>query len=64
MWLATRTVEQNEKPSTNGACTRALPEENGMQSFKTVWPGAMVSYRGEESPIQFFGSEVPKLARP
>ena len=57
-----QTVGQNEQALYERGLqfTRIAFEENGMQSFKTVWPGAMVSYRGEESPIQFFGSEVPQ----
>ena len=54
-----QTVGQNEQALYERGLqfTRIAFEENGMQSFKTVWPGAMVAYRGEESPIQFFGSE-------
>ena len=57
-----QTVGQNEQALYERGLqfTRIAFEENGMQSFKTVWPGAMVAYRGEESPIQFFGSEVPQ----
>ena len=57
-----KTVGQNEQALFERGLkfTRIAFEENGMQSFKTVWPGAMVAYRGEEAPIQFFGSEVPQ----
>ncbi len=33
--------------------------ENGAQSSKRIWPGAIVEYRGKEYPIQFFKTDFP-----
>lgn len=57
-----QTVGQNEQALFERGLqfTRIAFEENGRQAFQTVWPGAMISFRGEETPVQFFGSEVPQ----
>ena len=57
-----QTIGQNETALYERGLefTRIAFEENGMQSFQTVWPGAMVAYRGEEQPVQFFGSDIPQ----
>ena len=56
-----QTVAQNEQALFERGLkfTRIAFEENGMQAFKTVWPGAMISFRGEERPVQFFASDIP-----
>jgi ABC-2 type transport system permease protein len=33
--------------------------ENGAQSSKRIWPGAIVEYKGKEYPIQFFKTDFP-----
>ena len=57
-----QTVGQNEQALYERGLqfTRIAFEDNGRQAFQTVWPGAMISFRGEETPVQFFGSEVPQ----
>jgi len=57
-----QTVGQNEQALFERGLefTRIAFEDNGMQAFQTVWPGAMIAYRGEEEPVQFFGSDVPQ----
>ena len=57
-----QTIGQNEQALYERGLefTRIAFEDNGMQAFQTVWPGAMISYRGEETPVQFFGSEIPQ----
>lgn len=57
-----QTVGQNEQALFERGLefTRIAFEDNGRQAFQTVWPGAMISYRGEESPVQFFGSDIPQ----
>jgi len=39
--------------------TRIAFDDAGTQAFRTVWPAALVSYRGREVPVQFFRSESP-----
>lgn len=57
-----QTIGQNEQALFERGLkfSRIAFEENGKQSFQTVWPGAMISYRGEEQAVQFFGSDVPQ----
>jgi len=57
-----QTVGQNEQALFERGLefTRIAFEDNGRQAFQTVWPGAMISYRGEELPVQFFGSDIPQ----
>ena len=57
-----QTVGQNEQALFERGLkfTRIAYEDNGRQAFQTIWPGAMISYRGEEYPVQFFGSDVPQ----
>jgi len=55
------TIGQNEQALFERGLqfTRIAYQDGGAQAFQTIWPGAMVSYRGEERPVQFFASEVP-----
>ena len=57
-----QTIGQNEQALFERGLkfSRIAYEENGKQSFQTIWPGAMISYRGEEQAVQFFGSDVPQ----
>ena len=57
-----QTIGQNEQALFERGLkfSRIAFEENGKQSFQTIWPGAMISYRGEEQAVQFFGSDVPQ----
>ena len=57
-----QTIGQNEQALFEQGLefTRIAFEDNGRQAFQTIWPGAMISFRGEESPVQFFGSEIPQ----
>ena len=57
-----QTIGQNEQALFERGLefTRIAFEENGRQAFQTIWPGAMISFRGEENPVQFFGSEIPQ----
>lgn len=57
-----QTIGQNEQALFERGLefTRIAFEDNGRQAFQTIWPGAMISFRGEESPVQFFGSEIPQ----
>ena len=56
------TIGQNEQALFERGLqfTRIAFESNGVQAYQTIWPGAMISYRGEESPVQFFSSELPQ----
>ncbi len=40
--------------------TRLAYEENGVKKFKTIWPGAIISYNGKELPVQLFKSNSPE----
>ena len=57
-----QTIGQNEQALFERGLefTRIAYEDNGKQAFQTLWPGAMISYRGEEEPVQFFGSDIPQ----
>ncbi|MEC7950138.1 MAG: Gldg family protein, partial [Bacteroidota bacterium] len=57
-----QTVGQNEQALFERGLkfTRIAYEDNGKQAFQTIWPGAMISFRGEEEPVQFFGSDLPQ----
>ena len=57
-----QTIGQNEQALFERGLqfTRIAFENNGVQAYQTIWPGAMVSYRGEETPVQFFSSELPQ----
>ncbi|MEC7949810.1 MAG: Gldg family protein, partial [Bacteroidota bacterium] len=57
-----QTIGQNEQALFERGLefTRIAFEDNGRQAFQTIWPGAMISFRGEENPVQFFGSEIPQ----
>ena len=57
-----QTVGQNEQALFERGLkfTRIAYEDNGKQAFQTIWPGAMISYRGEERPVQFFSSDIPQ----
>jgi ABC-2 type transport system permease protein len=35
-------------------------KEQGAQSFKNIWPGAIIQYKGKEYPVQFFKSDMPE----
>jgi len=57
-----QTIGQNEQALYERGLefTRIAYEDNGKQAFQTLWPGAMISFRGEEEPVQFFGSDIPQ----
>ena len=57
-----QTVGQNEQALFERGLkfTRIAYEDNGKQAFQTIWPGSMISFRGEEEPVQFFGSDLPQ----
>lgn len=57
-----QTIGQNEQALFERGLefTRIAYEDNGKQAFQTLWPGAMISFRGEEEPVQFFGSDIPQ----
>ena len=57
-----QTIGQNEQALFERGLefTRIAFEDNGRQAFQTIWPGAMISFRGEENAVQFFGSEIPQ----
>ena len=57
-----QTIGQNEQALFERGVefTRIAFEDNGRQAFQTIWPGAMISFRGEENAVQFFGSEIPQ----
>jgi len=41
--------------------TRIAFEENGVQSFRMIWPAAFVNYKDNEVPVQFLKSENPEM---
>lgn len=57
-----QTIGQNEQALYERGLqfTRISFENNGVQASQTIWPGAMISFRGVEKPVQFFASELPQ----
>lgn len=57
-----QTIGQNEEKLLEQGLnfSRIAFSESGAQAFKTIWPAALVSYRGKTEPVQFFRSEVPE----
>lgn len=57
-----QTIGQNEEKLVEQGLqfTRIAFQENGLQAFKTVWPAAILTYRGKKEIIQFFKSAVPE----
>jgi ABC-2 type transport system permease protein len=57
-----QTIGQNEGKLVEQGLqfTRIAFQENGLQAFKTVWPAAILTYRGEREVVQFFKSDVPE----
>jgi ABC-2 type transport system permease protein len=41
--------------------TRIAFEENGVQSFRLLWPAALITYKGKEVPVQFLKSDNPEM---
>jgi ABC-2 type transport system permease protein len=40
--------------------TRLAIQENGGETYKLIWPGAIIEYEGKEIPVQFFKSDMPE----
>lgn len=57
-----QTIGQNEGKLVEQGLqfTRIAFQENGLQAFKTVWPAAILTYRGEREVVQFFKSDIPE----
>lgn len=57
-----RTVGQNEEKLYEQGLqfTRIAYEESGVKTFQTLWPAALVTYRGQTAAVQFFKSEMPE----
>lgn len=57
-----QTIGQNEEKLVEQGLqfTRIAYQENGLQAFKTVWPAAILSYRGKKEVVQFFKSDIPE----
>ena len=57
-----QTIGQNEEKLVEQGLqyTRISFSEKGAQAFKTIWPAALVTYRNETEPVQFFRSEMPE----
>jgi ABC-2 type transport system permease protein len=57
-----KTIAKNEEALYEKGLrfTRISIDENGTQSYKMIWPGAIIEYRGQEVPVQFFKSDMPE----
>lgn len=57
-----QTIGQNEEKLVEQGLgySRIAFQENGAQAFKTIWPAALVSFRNNTVPVQFFKSEIPE----
>ncbi len=57
-----QTIGQNEQTLYDRGLrfTRIAFQEQGVKAFKTVWPAAVLHYKGEDIPIQFFKSDTPE----
>lgn len=57
-----QTIGQNEEKLLEQGLSysRIAFQENGAQAFKTLWPAAMVHYRNQSTPVQFFKSDLPE----
>lgn len=57
-----KTIGQNEEKLMEQGLSfsRIAFSESGAQAFKTIWPSALITYRGNTEPVQFFRSEVPE----
>lgn len=57
-----QTIGQNEEKLLEQGLSysRIAFSESGAQAFKTIWPAALISYRGKTEPVQFFRSEIPE----
>jgi ABC-2 type transport system permease protein len=57
-----QTIGQNEEKLIEQGLqfTRIAFERNGLQAFKTVWPAAILTYRGNREVVQFFKSDSPE----
>lgn len=40
--------------------TRISYKENGVTNDQTIWPGAIMTYKGEQVPVQLFKSQMPE----
>jgi ABC-2 type transport system permease protein len=57
-----QTIGQNEEKLVEQGLqfTRISFVENGLQTFQTVWPAAILTYKGNREVVQFFKSDVPE----
>ena len=57
-----QTIGQNEEKLLEQGLSysRIAFSDAGAQAFKTIWPAALISYRGKTEPVQFFRSEIPE----
>lgn len=56
-----KTIGENEQALWEQGLrfTNIFYEENGAKKYQNIWPAAMVTYKGQDSPIQFYKSENP-----
>jgi ABC-2 type transport system permease protein len=56
-----KTIGENEKALWEQGLrfTNIFYEENGAKKYQNIWPAAMITYKGENSPVQFYKSENP-----
>ena len=40
--------------------TRIAYEENGVNNYQNIWPGAIMTYKGKEITVQLFNSQSPE----
>ena len=61
-----QTVGQNEQALFERGLkfTRIAYEDNGKQAFQTIWPGAMISFRGKRSLCNFLAATFHRRTRP
>ena len=61
-----QTVGQNEQALFERGLqfTRIAYEDNGKQAFQTIWPGAMISFRGKRSRCNFLAAISHRRTKP
>lgn len=57
-----KTIGENEQTLYEKGLrfTRIAYDQQGAKAYKTLWPAAVLTFRGKEVPVQFFKSESPQ----
>jgi gliding-associated putative ABC transporter substrate-binding component GldG len=57
-----KTIKENEQALYEKGLkfTTLDYEENGVRQSTNIWPGAIIEYKGQEYPVQFFKSDLPE----